>query len=830
MRMKKIFSLIVACALVMSVSAVPFGANHDKSQALKRVAAQKVRYENAGSTQAKHFAKVAAKPVQTQERKRVAASVASTVTLDFPKLKFSDHVADLGWWQLNGSNAEGYYVTFSPTSTTSVAGTYSMTDMDPDYTYLHDGTDYIDFTAGTIVVTVDATSGLVSLSATMTGDDGNTYVITAQEKVAVVSTNVITLSYANGQLNITTTNDDPYFVALELKSAYDSYQSDYSQTSLDAEIDDWISSASYYGYLSDMTFSGSQLLDLADYYETLMGSEMEEGTYVVLVAPIDEDERNGSTVYNQFDFVPAPFVPNGETINVVFNMPVKMKYYSSEGDWWIQAAREGLYAASLDMVNNDSESPVGTYETEDFLMSYTYVTVYADSAATSGKKLKPKAAEAIVTEANDTISIEANVLASDGYVYAIQMYFAKPVALNEETIEAENLVVEASYFSVYAIASDSLYGVSLSFTPDSTLYTGEYTIGENATGSITILADGTKSDVYSGWFIIDIDDEGQYTLEGEILCYNNTQYTLDLTYVLPEQTREDVIIIADAQLGIYDGAWQALGYNADQSRYVSIAAYADVVAGTYTKNELALNYTYVVELGADTTFFSVLTADLAVAFNEADSTFTIAGTILAQNEDNAADVPFYTILMSGKLAADDPQTTHLEYDAEDEDFNVDFATYNVDTEYIQYGVVYVEAQNSANKFIGLEVILPENASTLVAGVYPIDYSQGAQTVSASSGVNSNNQLTYSLAGSQNAQGYVEIPIWFMVSGTMTVNADGSIVVDALNSYGRTIHSVLGAQTAVENVSAEAAASKRIVNGMLLIERNGAVYNAQGIRQ
>ena len=344
------------------------------------------------------------------------------------------------------------------------------------------------------------------------------------------------------------------------------------------------------------------------------------------------------------------------------------------------------------------------------------------------------------------------------------------------------------------------------------------------------MADGTSTDIYSGWFIVEIDEAGQYTLEGEVLCFDNTQYTLELSYVLPEQSRAETITITDAQLGLYDGAWQAVGFNADQSRYVSIAAYSDVVAGTYAKNDLALSYTYVAELGADTLFFTPLTADLTVAYNETDSTFTITGTILAQGDDNAADVPFYTINMSGKVQASEPEDEHLTYDAEDADFIVDFATYTLDLEYVQYGVAYVEAANAANQFVGLEVILPANASTLVAGVYPIDYSQGAQTVSASNGVNSSNQLTYSLAGNTTDDGYVAVPLWFMVSGTVTINADGSIVIDALNSYGRAIQCTLSAWSAVEHVSADAVASKRIVNGMLLIERNGEVYNAQGIRQ
>lgn len=831
MLMKKIFSFIVALALVMSASAVPFVTNPEKGQPLQRVSTQKVRIETAGKVQVKKFAKLPARSAQVQGRKHVAAALSSTITLDFPALKYSDYTASEGWWQMYGSNDAGYSVSFSPVSTTTAAGTYDMSAMDPDYTYLHDGTGYIDFTAGTVVLSFDAT-GKAQLTANMTGDDGNTYVITAQEKVKTVSTNVITLAYADGKLNVTTTNDDPYFLLLETSSGYEMYQSDYTQASLDAEADSWIYTAANYNMLAAMTFSGNQLIDLADYYANVFGGELEEGNYVVLAAPIDMDERNGSTAYAKFDFVPAPFVPTGETINVVFNKPVKMKYYTSDSDWYIRSEREGLYSATLDLVSTDNQSPVGTYEEADFLLNYTVVVVYPDSAATSGTRLKAKSAEAIVTEAGDTITFEANVLASDGNVYAIQMFFAKPVALYEATIEAENLAIEADWLGVAAVASDSLYGVSLSLSPatGATDYSGEYTIGENASGTIEILADEAIIEVYSGWFIIDVDSAGQYTLEGELLCFDNTQYTLALSYVLPGQTRSETITITDAQLGLFDGAWQAVGYSADKSRYVSFAAYADAVSGTYAKNNLVLDYSFIAELGADTSYYSLLTANLTVVYNETDSTLTITGTVLAQNEDDATDVPFYTINMRGKAIDGGSSSSHLTYDAEDTDFIVDFASYDLDTDYLQYGVIYVDATNSANQFVGLEVFVPNGATTLAAGVYPINNSQAPQTVSASTGVNSNNQLTYSLAGSTTADGYVAVPLWFMVSGTVTVNTNGSIVIDALNSYGRAIQCTLGAWSAVDQISADASASKRIVNGMLLIERNGEVYNAQGIRQ
>lgn len=81
----------------------------------------------------------------------------------------------------------------------------------------------------------------------------------------------------------------------------------------------------------------------------------------------------------------------------------------------------------------------------------------------------------------------------------------------------------------------------------------------------------------------------------------------------------------------------------------------------------------------------------------------------------------------------------------------------------------------------------------------------------------------------NAQGYLT-DLWFPYAGTVTVSEEGVIVFDALNSYDRTIKVTLYPkdETAVENTKAESTAAKRIENATLIIEKNGNIYNVQGV--
>ena len=123
--------------------------------------------------------------------------------------------------------------------------------------------------------------------------------------------------------------------------------------------------------------------------------------------------------------------------------------------------------------------------------------------------------------------------------------------------------------------------------------------------------------------------------------------------------------------------------------------------------------------------------------------------------------------------------------------------------------------------------------TLMPGTYTISDSQDYMTVLASVGVVGGkvNPSFYGLM-SEDGKGIVP-PLYFIVGGTVEVeNRDGKlyIEVNAVNSYNVPIHIVFDGTkqtTAVENITTEKGATKRIENGQLLINRNGNTYNVLG---
>ena len=123
-------------------------------------------------------------------------------------LRYEDYVATDGWWQIFGSD-EHYAVSVSNVSTTQAEGTYTIADLDADYTYLaiFNGTDTteISFVDGSVTLSIDAQTGNVTVAGTLVGNDGKSYnlnlqfiVPTPQETVNVNIQNAQLVDYYAG--------------------------------------------------------------------------------------------------------------------------------------------------------------------------------------------------------------------------------------------------------------------------------------------------------------------------------------------------------------------------------------------------------------------------------------------------------------------------------------------------------------------------------------------------------------------------------------------------------------------------------------------------------
>ena len=530
-----------------------------------------------------------------------------------------------------------------------------------------------------------------------------------------------------------------------------------------------------------------------------------------------------------FQYDEVPFVPTGDTIRFSLDGKARFKRYSSYGQWHVAAEGE-KYAFSADYYSDDEVSPL---KVDSLDYGYCHVEIF-NPKDTSWLQIAPykENVSLKISKDGEIILVEMALLGEDGNVYEAKATFVEPKKEAEETITADNLIwnIENNwfYYAITYIGYTDKYGVALQAQSSAASAIGEFEVGDDMSGYIFLFSetDTTQVELYSGK--VSVTKEGKTTtLSGKVLAFNNTEYTLNLQYALPEPTSNYTITASAAELTNLGGAWQLFAPADDENSYITLAAYADEIAGAYTAEDLVDQYTFAgIFLNGDTAWYNMLDANLQIVEN--GETVTLSGTFLGQNEINPADVVNFTLNITAVVA--EPEDDTYKYD-EASDFGRHFASYEIDdSDLAEYGSLYVIAQDAEDYYIILDITLPEGATELVAGEYPIAEQYLTQTVHAGSYYADYESVVPSYAATLIEQGdkmYLD-KIWYLVAGTVTITESGVIEVQAENSLGNKVTARLGEYPeGIENTDADVIATKRVVNGNLVIEKNGVKYNAIG---
>lgn len=690
---------------------------------------------------------------------------------------------------------------------------YTIDDIGTDYSY---GTnqltgDYIDYAGLSFTKTL--VDGLVRLDISVTDVNGNTWNMVYQEEPLPVATDTINVVFAMDEVEFGDyTERNGVFQFVGENANYISYLA-----------------ANSTGAIAGSYTNDDMLLDYTGLYTIVSGDTTSiealaadmvvafaDNIYTVDAYLLGEDAH---CYHVQMSYYQEPFIPTGDTIEVIITDPMTYSYYASQGDWWLRGANDS-YKVNLDLVNHDATSPVGTYALENCIKNFTYITDKTHNDTTYS--IKGLDASVWVSE-EDTIFVVADMLCSDGNVYHVTLFYAIPKALYTETIEADNVEIQEGWLGYTLVASNAAYSVSISLTSKEN---GEYVVDKK--GTITNVETSEASTIYSGTITLNTAANGSISVTGTVLCENNTEYTLNLTYVVPEPQREETIV-GNGKLDVYasDGVWQALAVNAAQNRMVVVTVKgSEAKAGTYGYSDLygGKNYNYVLSVnGTDTVYYLALSANFTVAI--ADEVATLNGSMIAQQNGGTEVVKFNFTMTCAIKEAIDGKT----YDAEDSDFNHNFATYTInDVNLAKYHSLYIEAIDGESYYLILDVTLAEQDNSLVPGVYPVASEYDPQSVFGGYYDEENGFIPSFAASLVNQEGKLYYnEMWFLTEGAVTVNADGSIDVEAVNSYGRIIRSHLGKAEGVENTDAAVKAAKVLRNGQLIIIKNGVEYNALG---
>jgi hypothetical protein len=270
----------------------------------------------------------------------------------------------------------------------------------------------------------------------------------------------------------------------------------------------------------------------------------------------------------------------------------------------------------------------------------------------------------------------------------------------------------------------------------------------------------------------------------------------------PEPTPEVNSLVFD---GYVDATYADYGYYEVVAITADTAWGIDLLAGvksfntTLTDDDFMEPTLYKLANDSVEAAYEITGIKLTASLNADQTIWTLNGTITANETE-------YTVKITAAMP--EPADPH-EYDEEASDFAEDFATYTLDDQYLEkYSYMAVEAENDNKATVMLGFYVPEGATSLVAGEYTVSDSQEAMTVEEGTFDASEGAVYASFAAYLDKDDYLD-KVWYLVSGKVTVNEDGSIVLDAVNSKGKKITGTLTAPAPAEQGLEEGAPAKKM---------------------
>lgn len=529
------------------------------------------------------------------------------------------------------------------------------------------------------------------------------------------------------------------------------------------------------------------------------------------------------------------------------------QYYNEDHDWWIELSIPGQDGNALCVFNYDVVAPASGLEAGKV---YTHANLL--KGAGNYNFMQDYEGEYRYTDADIMVEYDAvnnfkyilaHATLEDGRQY--ELSYVAPTIVAKDTIA---LNLPNARFDDYTAGSgqlrfrgwDESMHYNLYITLLTSQITGEYTwldIDKPFT-SLYLYTPASTPDEDGDLMSIPLvngtiqvsNAEGGYRVDAYLLgldehCYHAVMFC-------PVPTKQQEVTISSDDMTLNASAWENEGYfyfvAADDNYevYLSIFPrdYQDIV-GSYSQHDLELNYSLVYDFQQDSKY-EIYAADLHVTQNE-QLEYVITGTLLCFNGVE------YTLNLR--------RTEKLDYDT-DEPFEAAYArgeTQLIDHYLQNYGVLSllsVKANNNAT-FVEFHVDYEHDMREhyeatgeylIPEGVYPIDLSGAAGTISASLGVTMEPMPSYCvlIEGSQQ----MTETLWFMVAGEAKVTrVDGvtHVEIEAQNSYCQRIHvnidGVENYDEGVENCEMEQSGAKKyLMDGQLFIERAGEKYNVMGI--
>ena len=560
---------------------------------------------------------------------------------------------------------------------------------------------------------------------------------------------------------------------------------------------------------------------------TFVKTQDGEGNVIINATATD---TNGDEWVLSYDEATAPKAPQGGTF-VADNVKGEYSSWYSDIQYFLTVSEENLkfsFDINLDEGVQDVESGK-EYTIDDMNTTYCYIQFGATT------KINFAAATFTKTVAEDgSYTVIGTIKDENGDNWTITAAKAAPTIVDYNLTLNGTVEVGSFYSQIDAANQDATVYVSLSYYGK--LEDGATITDANLFYPTVILTEGDKKSTYDlqdvNLAVTYNEEAGAFILTGTMLGVNEDDdldqinFTVSLTIAAAPAQGSKIEITLDMKnmtVAQTDSYWDIKGENEAATYFLEIRSLTADVDGVYTEENLDNHWTYIGT--GDDNFFDIFDADVTVALS--DGLLTVKGLMTFVNADTKD-----TIVATVDVAGIADGKTHLDYDASTTDFIVDFPNPTITLDYIASdGIILVNATNDDLTTISLEFNVASDAEGLAAGEYAINTTGDEGTLSAGDGIDDSNYLVGSFAGNRNASNQITTPIWWIVSGTVTVAENGVITIDAVNTYDKKIQCVVGTASTegIEETLAEGKVVKLVRDNQVIILKGDKAFNVVGNR-
>jgi hypothetical protein len=706
-------------------------------------------------------------------------------------------------------------------------GTFTTEDFEYDYTHLTTPFSYgsIHFSEITMTLSyeqVNANLERYTLTATLVGEDGNTYTVNANHEIIVAKGNVDI--YIE---NATLTQDRMNFIVegknsdLDLKLVINNSE---IIGSYGIKMIDWEN--------SKITYKGATLSPITFKAVVNLASHTETGA----LAYVTEVKMLANDTVDYYFVLAAPLPAPTDTIELTaIDLEVDDSYalffgsvdfyattpeFSIRGGWQAEYAEEGTYDAAIFL--DDAEMNTIT-------SLNAQVTVTLDN--------------------DNNWAVEGTMLGNDNKIYNLHLTRTIPEQKDTVLVSFTNSA-QAKYYphlgnDIQIFNENDQYSASINVVDvemggefDEEYINSFFSYLEAKNGTPITVAEIKNGKLYQ------VDDTTK--IEADYVTFEGVLYQVRLWYVAPTPTQTVKLDIKDAEMIIdfdYGQVYNLVGYTEDMQTAFVVTVYAtskDDVAGTFVNDGMFGKFgegQY--DFDASNSYIGKYNA----AFESYDLYYIQKGqfTVTLDEEDNLSltasviceDAIQYDVTLTSKY-----EEPHIEFDAEEGAVE---RVYGADAELTindrteDYGLVYLQITDKVKGDVTAVYFVltePDAETVIPEGTYEINSTWFDGTVLASTGMDWDGNVMPSYYAGY-VDGWLVEPFYFFQTGTVVVtkNADDklSFEINALNSCNVPVHIVYdAAASGVENINLNVVeVKKQIIDGQLVIIRDGKAYNAVG---